>query len=189
MLERWLAHPAHWADAVLNIATVGHGIWMDASCIDAYLMKYWLDNEVGAQVIYVPMKFQPSLQQEKGLDFDEVQSLHEFIGYQDGGHWVQHLYATVIHHHNHFFVTVFNYHGQCVNVYGSSITAQNHYYGWRDDIPADKGGDENSWMGKRMYMNLKVALSNHQPDTTPTCETVNWVQVGLFCFVFVPYHD
>ena len=42
-----------------------------------YLMKYWLDYQMSAQVIYIPMKYWPSLQQEDGLEAEEVDSLHQ----------------------------------------------------------------------------------------------------------------
>ena len=114
------------------------GTWMDSSCIDLYLMKYWLDHQESAQVIYIPMRYYSSLRQEDGLGAEEKESLFCFMGYQrdeeveDEEHIKTNIYAAVIFEHSHFFTVTLNYADQSVHVYGRYISFNNHYEGWTE---------------------------------------------------------
>lgn len=172
-----------WPDTVLNIPTVGHGLWMDSSCIDAYLMNYWFDNQYNAQVIYIPTKYLASLR-GNGLEPDEVQSLLEFIGTSDAfSQSLDRPYALVIHHNNHYFDAIFDYKRKCVNVYGRYITIQGPIHGWMDYNPENTkqpwtNGD--LWGGLTIYQNLKVALFGTGPEEEVVCNAINWIQVYIY---------
>ena len=160
------------------------GTWMDSSCIDLYLMKYWLDHQESAQVIYIPMRYYSSLRQEDGLGAEEKESLFCFMGYQrdeeveDEEHIKTNIYAAVIFEHSHFFTVTLNYADQSVHVYGRYISFNNRYEGWTELDKNQLWVNGDSWMGMQMYKNLGLAMSMTDLDGTPSCHTVNWIQVN-----------
>lgn len=160
---------------------------MDSSCIDAYLTRLWLDTKDVARVVYLPTRFQSVLAQEGGPNDAFAKCLQDFIGLNDNKNrdrWKEQAYAMVIHEYErqHYFVAVFDFAVQCVNVYGRFYSRAFHFNGWRDYVEVDKEkglqwicGDR--WGGQVIYRNLKHILLNEQTTAVPPCETVNWHQV------------
>lgn len=99
--------------------------------------------------------------------------LRQFVGYEEEDNWLQQPHVMVIHHANHYFVAVFDYVRQRVNVYCRYYDMCNRYDGGK----ATWELGEDSWKGRTIYNSLKAALSNQLPDTPPACQTVNWFQV------------
>lgn len=180
--ERLLASPDYWSEAALMLHTIGQGAWMNSSCIDAYLLKFWLDNEDGARAVYLPTQYLNLLKQGGDLNEEEVQHLRSFVGLdRDSDSW-QKSYLMLIDDGNHHFVAVFDFVDGRVNAYGRYNTFSNHYFGWRDCVFNE--GEEDAWyqgadlwMGTVIYQNLHLVLTGRLPDVLATCETVNWLQV------------
>lgn len=162
---------------------------MDSSCIDAYLTRLWLDNKDVARVVYLPTRFQSDLAKEGDPDPGFAQYLREFVGLEgddDGNLWRERPYAMVIFEasREHYFVAVFDFAVECVNVYGRYYDRAFHFHGWQDYLEVRKNegckwvkGDH--WRGQVMFRNLKQVLCNQRTTAVPTCETVNWLQVWV----------
>lgn len=165
----------NWEGALDDVETLKSGNWMGHSCMNWFILKHWLERKGTANVIYLNHRFVRRMQEQNPLEDEECQNILRSLGFHRSEDVPPLPVAMFIHFDQHYFVTVFDYELERINVYGRFGALEGH---------SCKMENHDPWHGCMMYRNVGRLFRFREASQEPIWEMLNWHQVEMTLHAF-----